>query len=107
MSVYGHRLLSFIFRPLIAVNNDGFLFKGRKYSWDDVKSIDITSFAIATFFVYPAGMPRATISLRDGNNIHLNGRVFEKEGERPKVGFFSSKSDAFDEIISVFKRNAL
>jgi hypothetical protein len=107
MDVYGHNQLNLYFVPLIKVNDDGFLFKDKSYSWSDVKEVFIWdpfpglggNFSTIT-------MPRATIVLNDGKKIKIHARVFVKKGVKSKVGFLSCKSEAFDEIIALFKKYA-
>ena len=106
MSVYGHRILSMFFRPLIEVSNEGFRYKGREYAWREVRSIHVSDSPWNALAGYPAAIPRATIFLADGAKIRLNGRALEKMGQKPLVGFSSSKSDAFDELIGIFKSHA-
>ena len=48
--------------------------------------------------------PRVTIVLNDGKKIKIHARVFAKKGVKSKVGFFSGKSDAFNEIITLFRK---
>jgi hypothetical protein len=106
MSVFGHRYLSLFFRPLVAVSTRGFRYKGRDYRWDDIRNVDVSDSPLKALAGYPAAIPRATITLSDGNVIRLNGRVLEKQGVKPKVGFFSSKSDAFNELVQIFRAHA-
>jgi hypothetical protein len=106
MSVFGHRHLSIFFRPLVEITANGFTYKGRGYSWNDVRTVEVSDSPLRILAGYPAAIPRATITLTDGTKIRLNGRVLEKEGRKPKVGFSSSRSDAFDELIGLFKAHA-
>ena len=94
------------FRPLIEVSDEGFRYKDRHYVWREVRSIDVSDSPWNILAGYFAAIPRATISLADGARIRLNGRALEKMGQKPHVGFSSSKSDAFDELLGIFKNHA-
>jgi len=106
MSVYGHRQLSLFFIPLVETDANGFRYKGKFYGWDDVEKVSVWDSEWQKLLGYPACMPRARIRLRDGKVIRLNGRALEKKGVKPKVGFSSNKSDAFDELLALFQREA-
>ena len=45
------------------------------------------------------------IRLKDGSVIRINGRSLEKLGTKPRVGFWTSRSDAFEELVMVLKRH--
>lgn len=104
MAVYGHRQLSIFFIPLLETGASGFKYRGRDYGWNDVEKVSVWDSEWHKLFGYPACMPRARIRLRDGEVIKLNGRALEKKGVKPKVGFSSNKSDAFDELLVLFRR---
>jgi len=106
MSVYGHRHLSFFFRPVVELTPDGFTHKGQRYAWSAVRTVEVHDSPLRALAGYPASIPRATITLNDGTRIRLNARVLEQQGHDPRVGFFSSRSDAFDELIGIFKAHA-
>ena len=101
---FGHRHLAFWFVPLLTVDDSGFTFKGRTYSWADVRSVDELDLSGINA---GAARYRARIVLTDGTPIHLNGRALEKAGVRPRVGFFSTRSDAFDELLGMFRKRAI
>jgi hypothetical protein len=106
MDVYGHNQFNLFFVPLIKVDDDGFLFKDKSYSWRDVKDVIIWDPFPGLGGIFGTGtMPRATIFLNDGKKIKIHARVFVKKGTKSKVGFLSCKSEAFEEIIALFKNN--
>jgi hypothetical protein len=106
MSVFGHRHLSFFFRPVVELTSDGFIYRGQRYPWSAVKTVDVSDSPLRALAGFPAAIPRATITLEDGTQIHLNARVLERRDRKPKVGFWSHKSDAFDELVGLFKAHA-
>ncbi|SRR5258706_8567264 len=104
MAIYGHRHLGFFFRPLVEVNEHGLRFGGLEYDWSSVKRVELRDPPLDPMVWFStAAYPWATVYLSDGKSIRLNGRALEKSGEKAKVGFFSSKSDAFQEVIVAFK----
>jgi len=104
IATFGHRHLGFWFVPLVSIDPEGFTFKGRKYSWADIKSVDVWNLNLVN-----AGTAsyRAQVYLKDGARIHLNCRALEKAGTKPSIGFLSTRSDAFDELLAVFQRHAV
>lgn len=104
MEIYGHQQLSLFFIPLLEIHDDGFIFKNKKYFWNDVKHVFIWEpFEGLGALLGTGAIPRATIELSDGKKIRIHSSVFKKEGEIRKVGFLSGKSEAFDKIINLFK----
>ena len=103
-ATFGHRHLAFWFVPLLTVDDSGSTFKGRKFSWADVRSVD--EIDLSTINAGTARY-RARIVLTDGTPIHLNGRALEKDGIKPRIGFFTTRSDAFDELLGMFQRRAI
>jgi hypothetical protein len=103
MATYGHRHLGFFFRPVVELNEQGLRFGGLEYSWSAITRVEVRESPfdpLVGYFV--GGHPWATVYLNDGKSIRLNGRALEKRGEKAKVGFFSSKSNAFRELITSF-----
>jgi hypothetical protein len=99
--IFGHRHLGVFFRPLVVVDDSGFKYRGARYRWSDVTSVDVHEFVnlgTARF--------RATVILADGVKIRLNGRALEKHGVKPAVGFVSTRTDAFDELVTRFRQHA-
>jgi len=70
-TTYGHRQLNLFFKALFEVTDNGIKYKGKEYSWGNIKKIEITH---AVNLCYP----RAKIYLNDGGKIWINGRVFTK-----------------------------
>ena len=97
---YGHRHLGVWFVPLVQVTDRGFVYRGKQYQWNNVAAVDTWT---APFFInVGAARSRATVRLTDGRKIRLNCRALEKFGERPKVGFISTRTDAYDELVTLF-----
>lgn len=96
------------FRPLVAVDCSGFRFKGRTYSWNDIQAVRVwrPEPPLRWLLGYPAVIPRAMVILKNGKKIRVNGRALEKKGQKPQVGFTSSRSDAFDELVALFEGRA-
>ena len=108
MAIYGHRHLGFFFRPVFEINEQGFRFGGLEYSWTAITRVEVRDSPfdpLVGYFV--GGYPWATVYLNDGKSIRLNGRALEKRGEKARVGFFSSKSDAFRELIASFRSHGV
>ena len=103
MMIYGHRHLGFFFRPVVEVDDRGLRYKGREYSWNTIKKVELRDSPFDPLVGFSPGYPWATIYFGDGERVRLNARALEKQGERPKVGFFSSKSDAFQDLIVALK----
>ncbi len=102
MSIYGHRQLTFFFFPLLETREDGFIFKGKRYAWAATEHVDIWQeiwppFGPVTVEYVTSGR----ITLKDGSEIKINGRAFEKKDEPLEKGYAS----AVDEIISLFRKN--
>jgi hypothetical protein len=104
MTTYGHRQLSFFFIKLLDVSEDGFSYKGKNYTWDVIKGIEVTrgSFALNAM-IFPAGTPKAKVTLSDGSRININGRALERVGKPPKIDKLSGESDAFVELIDLLE----
>lgn len=104
--IYGHRQLSFFFVKVLDLTEDGFTFKEKFYTWNDIKVIDVTrgSFVLSAF-VFPGGTPRVRVKLADGKVININGRALERADKKPKINKFSGESDAFLELISLLEKN--
>src|SRR5258708_21184813 len=104
MAIYGHRHLGLFFRPLVEVNEHGLRFSGLDYNWNDIKRVEVRDSPLDPMVWFSSTWyPWATVYLSDGKSIRLNGRALEKRGEKPKVGFFSSKSNAFQELIAALR----
>ena len=102
--VYGHRHLGFFFRPVVEVNDHGLRYRGREYTWNTIRKVEVRDSLFDPILRFSTpGYPWATIYFSDGEKVRLNGRALEKQGEKPKVGFFSSKSSAFQDLIVALK----
>ena len=103
MATYGHRHLGFFFRPVVEVDDHGLLFQGHQYGWNAIKRVEVRDSPFDPMYWFFYLTPLATVYLHDGKSIRLNGRALEKRGEKSQVGFFSSKSDAFREVVGTLK----
>jgi hypothetical protein len=100
MPVYGHRQLSLFFFPLLETRENGFTFKGKRYTWKDVERVEVWQEWWPPFsMVVVEYVPRGRITLKDGNMIKINGRAFEKKDAPLDSGY----SSAFDELIHRFQ----
>ena len=101
---FGHRHLGFIFKPLLVLTENGFEYKDRLYTWDDVvsiKTIDSRNDLSMLFTKWP----RALVNLRDGKFVLINGRALEEMGVKNKVGFWTRKSSSYEDLLSIFEAN--
>jgi hypothetical protein len=103
---FGHRHFGIYFKPKLSLYSDGLEYRGRRYVWSDVEFVDVHDPGRLSFLAgYPGGIPRMRIRLKDGSVIRINGRSLEKRGTKPRVGFWTSRSDAFEELVMVLKRH--
>jgi hypothetical protein len=100
-AVYGHRHLGLVFRPVIEIQEHSFLLKGRQYPWSAVQSVKVYDGLYLALLQYPL----ALIRLKDGKKIWLSARALEKEGSKRQVGLFTSKGEAFRELVAIFKQH--
>jgi hypothetical protein len=101
VAIYGHRHLGVFFKPLVSTDAAGFEYRRTRYRWNDVASVELHE-----LINIGAARFRATVKLTNGVKIHLNGRALEKQGKRPVIGFLSTRTDAFDELIARFRQHA-
>ena len=104
ITVYGHRHLGPVFKKLLEVGPDGFVFEGKHYNWNDIKNIKRYDSPFWNLLFYQGGTPIAYIYLKDGKRIRIRGRVFEKEREKAEVGFVRGTSKAYDELLNLMER---
>ena len=102
-TIYGHKFLGLFFRELIEIDDHGFTYHGRRYSWDDIKKVVRLDNAFYTLFLYSFGGPYTKIHLSDGNKIRVLGRVLERKGEKSTVSFVGVKSRAYEDLISIIE----
>ena len=101
---YGHLHLGCWFKPVVVVDEDGLTFKGRRYAWSDIDRLDDVPPGAFFAFGYPLGRPVATIVFRNGATLRINGMVFVERNRRPRLGFWSATSDAYDEFVAMVRR---
>lgn len=102
---YGHLHLGFLFRPVLSVDQYGLNVRGRHYEWSEIDSVSHTASGMLFAVGYPLGKPTMTIRFRDGSGVSIDSRSFCKRGERPRVGFFSGRSQTIDELLGVLERH--
>jgi len=107
MTIYGHLNLNCFFKEVFALTETGIIYRGKEYKWNEIQKID-RSFGsvLLTLFMYGRRYPGATIYLKDGTKIRINGRIFTTKGEKPKFGaegFMTSESKAFNEVIEIIE----
>ncbi len=98
---YGHRHLRWWFNPFLTVTQSGFIFRGKEYAWSDVVAVKEQDFS---GFNWGTAKYRAWIRLSDGERIALNCRALELAGTKPKVNFSSTKTDAYEELLTRMRR---
>lgn len=103
MEIYGHIYFNRFFKEKFRLSNRVLIFKDVEYTWDKINKVE-RSFGsfLMNIFMYSRNYPGATIYLKDGNKIRINGRIFGKKNEPLKfdvVGFISSESKTFIETI--------
>src|SRR5574340_1112042 len=108
MTIYGHLNLNCFFNELFVLTDNGIIYKGKEYRWNEIQKID-RSFgaALLTLFMYGRRYPGATSYLNDGKKIRINGRVFTAKDEKPKFGaegFITSESKAFNQVIEIIQK---
>ena len=99
--VFGRRHLFFWLVPIIEVNPTGFMYKGNPYRWADVKSVTEVNLFLS---FDKRSKYRARINLVDGARIEMDCRFVEEIGKKPKVGFWSTRTDAYEELLALMQR---
>ena len=96
---YGHLHLGLWFKPIVAVDEYGLSFKGRRYSWKEIDGMDEIPSGSFLAFGYPFGKPAATIRFCDGVMLRIDGAAFTKRSERPRPGFWTATSETFEKFL--------
>lgn len=99
VAIYGNWQLGIFFSPVVEIRTDGFVFKGKRYGWGDVKNIELWEGSQVPIWGEKA---TARVRLRDGVTIKIKDVSFAKKGGPLLEGY----SSAFDELIALFKANA-
>jgi hypothetical protein len=108
MGIYGHRHLGFLFRPLFEVTDLGVHVGRTQYNWTDIQRAEVRASLLDPMrWFSPATYPWAYIYFNDGKRIWVNGRALAKRGEKGHVGFLSSKSAAFEEVIDTLRSHGV
>lgn len=97
--IFGIRHVGFFVATLI-MENDGFVYKGHKYGWNDI----ITMKRSDTFADNLGRFPSTTVLLSDGNIIRLP-ITLEEKNIKEKSNFFDwcDKSEAYKYVVSLFE----
>lgn len=102
MTVYGHRILSVFFRPILEIVEDGFIFQSKRYSWSDIESVEKMGGDYIWMNTGLLNYPNAVVTLKDGAKIKLIGRVLEEQGVKPVIDPMEAKSDAYHDLLARF-----
>lgn len=92
--VYSIKHLGLFSTKLLTIKDDGFYYKNKRYSHDDIKMVNVA-----------VGRGRALVmgvKLNDGNVILVNAGALELNGTQSKTGFFSGNNAIFDELKDYF-----
>jgi len=100
---YGHLHLGFWFRPIVAIDEYGLSFRGRRYSWGEIEGLEEMPPGAFFAFGYPFGKPGATIKFCDGVSFRIDGTAFTKRNERPRTGFWTATSETFEKFIELIR----
>ena len=93
--------LSIFYRKVLALEENGLIYKNIYYSWSNISQIEIWQQEWPGFGWVPDQklLPRASVTLTNGKHILLRGDALIKRGMPLEPGF----SSAFDELVSVLK----
>ena len=97
---YGHRHLGTIYTKLLTLDDCGFTYKNKEYTWNDVshvKSYDTAWWALVLFT--PSAFYISYIIMKDGTKIRLHGRALEEKGKKPQIDHLFGYSDAYKELV--------
>ena len=99
--VCGHRHIGVWFKPFLTVTVSGFRYKDKEYAWTEVVSVKETG-----FFGFNRGSSiyHAQVRLSDGQRISLECRALERANVKPKVNFWTTKTDAYEQLLEKFER---
>lgn len=97
---YGYRRSNGAPEEVIAVAQDGFDHKSKRYQWSDIRKIKRYDSVFWSLLFYQAGTPLAYIYLKDGNRIIIRGRFLERiGGGSGAVDFITGQSAAYRELL--------
>lgn len=100
--VFGHREMYFFFKPFLELQANGFKFKNKEYTWSDITFME-THNPRHNFLAQAYFWPLTYVYLNDGKRVYLNARILEEVGRKPKTGFWSRSTDAYEELKSLFE----
>lgn len=92
--IYSIRHLGLFSKPLLRVTNEGFYYKDKFYTLNDVEAVNVTD---------GFGQPqRLGVRLKGRKIILINAGALELNGKKARNGFFSGNNDIFEELKSYF-----
>lgn len=94
--IYSIRHLGLFSQPLLTIKEDGFYYKGNRYTHDNIKNITISGGNGQSF--------RMGVKLNDGKLIFINASALELNGTKEKTGFFSGNNKIFKELKDYFEK---
>ena len=95
--IYSIRHLGLFSKPLLTINESGFIYKDKLYSLVDVKKLIVSG---------GHGQPqRMSVHLKDGKLILINASALELNGVKAKTGFFSGNNSIFEELKDYFGKS--
>lgn len=93
--IYSLRHLGFFVKPFLTIKKDGFYYKGKRYTHEDIKQINVSG---------GGGKPcRMGVKLKDNKLILVNASALKLNGVKAKTGFFSGNNEIFEELKSYFE----
>ncbi|MDQ2078396.1 hypothetical protein [Marinimicrobium sp. ABcell2] len=91
---YSVRHLGLFSRPLLKVEEGGFHYKGRFYTYRDVEAVNVTG---------GLGQPqRLSVRLKGRKLILVHAGALELNGKKAKTGFFSGNNQVFEDLKNYF-----
>lgn len=93
-----------IFSPLIVMEEDGFIYKNKKYKWEDILLIKRDDSIVSALARYPS----IALLICDGTIIRVPSIIEEKDRhEGFKFQAFKFRNKAYNELISIIETNII
>jgi hypothetical protein len=89
--LYSIRHLGIFSRPLLSIEENGFRYKEKLYTHDDIKSTSVSGGNGQTI--------RMGVKLKDGALIFINASALELNGEKTKTGFISGNNEILNGLL--------
>jgi len=97
--IYGYKHLGVFFQEILGVEEDGFVYRGKKYRWSDIIRIERFESKFYSHFM-PLYFPSAYIYLKDGEKIKLMAsRLIEKE-RKSTVKFLGGPTKTYKDLLA-------